>query len=126
MSCDPLELLRNQNAVAPIGEQIRFVAFLGNAVRARKLVLRKWARIRGRDDIIGLIHEAREAGDRNEMVWRSFLAAHFGRSSADPDNAAEVHSAAWFLCAFGDKPVWTWRKTSRDWVKFEDWVEVSR
>jgi len=57
-------------------------------------------------DILHFIKEAQDVGAVDEALWRAFLAAHFGRPSAGtPD---EVESAGRFLCAFGQRPTWTW------------------
>jgi len=66
--------------------------------------------IRDRVDILRFIKEAQDAGDVDEALWRAFLAAHFGRPSADTPN--EIKSAGRFLCAFGERPTWTWTYVS--------------
>jgi hypothetical protein len=64
-------------------------------------------------DILMLIEAARDAAEPHEAVWRSFLGAHYGRLSANPqDGSAE--SAGRLLCAFGNEPVWTWARVGPD------------
>ena len=75
-----------------------------------------------RMDIIRLIADSQRAGDMDEALWRSFLAAHFGRASADRSNSAEKLSAGRFLCAFGADPVWTWRRVSEEPLALRDWL----
>jgi hypothetical protein len=66
--------------------------------------------------ILWWITEAHKSGDYNEALWRGFLAGHFG---SDKDG---YESAARLLCAFGDKPVWTWERVSLDLVTFRQWL----
>jgi alpha-glutamyl/putrescinyl thymine pyrophosphorylase-like protein len=56
----------------------------------------------------------------DEALWRSFLAAHFGRGSLDPSEKAQ--SAGEFLCAFGTSPYWTWMRVSSDIHSFRSWL----
>lgn len=72
-------------------------------------------------DILRFIKEAWRVGNKDEAYWRVFLAAHFGRPSAKPDDPNEldtskqpskVKSAGRFLCAFGTQPSWTWAYVS--------------
>lgn len=78
-----------------------------------------------RMDILRWIAAANEAGERDEALWRAFIAAHFGRASADRNNSAEKLSAGRFLCGFGPEPVWTWAKVSEDPFALRDWLHVS-
>src|SRR6266566_777052 len=68
--------------------------------------------IRGGLDILRFIKQAQRLGNVDEALWRAFLAAHFGRSSVDPEQLDEVESAGRFLCAFGASPSWTWMHVS--------------
>ncbi len=83
------------------------------------VVARRWTKNRETNDIIALIQTARDSGDRDEAIWRSFLAAHFGRASADPHDA---HSASAFLCAFGEEPYWTWQRVHDDPGNLRTWL----
>lgn len=73
-------------------------------------------------DIICHILGAVESGDRDEALWRAFLAAHFGRSSADKNVDGQVQSAARLLCGFGSSPMWMWQWVSRDPEAFRRWL----
>jgi len=79
--------------------------------------LQLWARLPD-DDIISLICAARDEGDLDEAIWRSFLAAHFGRPSARP----RVESASMLLCGFGTTPKWKWKQVQRNWKSLRDWL----
>ena len=90
-------------------------------LQARQLhALRDRSSLQIRDgaDILRFIKEAQGAGDVDEALWRAFLAAHFGRPSAD--TPGEIKSAGRFLCAFGDKPTWTWTYVSAQGDAFLD------
>lgn len=79
---------------------------------ARELHYSRFLRDRGpkrlarpRLDILRFIEEAHQQHQADEVVWRVFLASHFGRlSSTDLD----AESAGLFLCGFGETPRWTW------------------
>jgi hypothetical protein len=75
-------------------------------------------------DIIRWMIEAKTYGDLDEALWRGFLAAHFGRGSAEPSKPLQVESAAQLLCGFGDTPRWTWDAVSSRPDVFEDWLEA--
>ena len=63
----------------------------------------------GVTDILYWMDKAERANNRNEALWRAFLAAHFGRMSCD-GNLQKIDSAGRLLCEFGDQPLWTWEK----------------
>jgi len=113
-------LLKQQEVVAPFEERRRFVDSLLRAIRQREVVSQYWMRITGHEDIISLIHSARESGDTNEAIWRCFLAAHFGRPSARGDH--QIQSASRFLCAFCTTPFWTWKRVSKNAEVLREWL----
>lgn len=92
------------------------------ATRKKKL-LRSASRL-PRTDILRLITEAMESNDLDETLWRSFLAAHFGRTSTD--NRRKVASAARLLCGFGNRPQWTWKRVSSNPRAFQEWLTKHR
>jgi len=60
----------------------------------------------------------------DEILWRGFLAGHFGRGSTDnPDKAA---SATKILCAFGRRPYWTWVRVSSGPNSLKSWLRENR
>jgi hypothetical protein len=71
-------------------------------------------------DILYWITKARESEDQDEVLWRCFLAAHFGRTSTDDPEKAT--SASRFLCGFSTKPYWTWKRTSTHPSALRDWL----
>lgn len=75
-----------------------------------------------RADIVWSIAAARDGGDRDEALWRGFLAGHFGRPSARPGDARRVASAGRFLNGFGDSPLWTWVAVSSDLGILDTWL----
>jgi len=102
-----LRVLAEQDVVVSFDEQKRFIEQLWKSDRQRIVIAQRWSRNRQSDDIIGLIQMARDSGDLDEAVWRCFLAAHFGRASA---NDEQIRSASKFLCAFGAEPFWMWQR----------------
>ena len=114
-------VLDGQNVIVDQDEQDRFVEFLERSVRQREVVLQLWARLPD-NDIISLICAARDADDLDEAIWRSFLAAHFGRPSARPKKKNQVESASMLLCGFGATPKWTWNKVQKNWKSLRDWL----
>src|SRR5690606_7697365 len=74
------------------------------------------------DDIIRLIIEARDDGNLDEAMWRSFLAAHLGRTSANANIESQVESAGMLLCGFGSVPKWTWNKVVAQSRQFRNWL----
>ncbi|MCH7688733.1 MAG: hypothetical protein IH899_18970 [Planctomycetes bacterium] len=113
-------ILARQRAVPPLEETERFVEAVLRAIRQREVVSKHWSRITGHEDIISLIHSARESGDTNEAIWRCFLAAHFGRPSAQGDH--QIQSASRILCAFCDTPFWTWKRVSKNTEVLREWL----
>jgi len=114
-----LRVLHQQGAIGSLQVQKRFVDELRRSIRLRQAVTKRWATNRNDDDIIGLIQIARDAGDLDEAICRSFLAAHFGRASA---NESQYASAADFLCAFGKEPYWTWSRATASATALRDWL----
>lgn len=118
-----LRILKDQGAVASVPEQRRFVECIGDSIKYKKDVRRSWSGQEcSDDDIISLIKQARDDGDLDEAVWRAFLAAHFGRSSADPDAPNQTESAGKLLCAFGNEPQWTWDRVSARPAVLRTWL----
>jgi Alpha-glutamyl/putrescinyl thymine pyrophosphorylase clade 3 len=113
------QILKDQHAVASVEEQERLIDQLSESARRRKAVAHLWSKNRKADDIIGLIRVALDSADLDEAVWRSFLAAHFGRASTDPP---QIHSASRLLCGFGSEPVWTWQRISSKPLAFRKWL----
>jgi hypothetical protein len=72
-------------------------------------------------DILYWILEAKAAGRFDEALWRAFLAAHFGRASADADGRT-IDSAGRLLCGFSDSPIWTWDAVSSGLPVLEIWL----
>jgi hypothetical protein len=112
-------VLEDQNAVASFEERTRLIAWLSKSLRQRKAVVYQWSKNRKEDDIIGLIQLSREAGDLDEAIWRCFLAAHFGRASADE---GQRHSASDFLFGFGGEPYWTWERVCQSMDPLWAWL----
>jgi hypothetical protein len=104
-------------------KQAQFIKWLLSCVHQRKQFVAQAATIRYENNILGQINRAREAGDLDEAVWRSFLAIHFG----DPSlcNGHNAHSAVKFLCAFGNKPYWTWKRTHKKLKPFRLWLQAN-
>ena len=73
-------------------------------------------------DILFWIASAKRNGDLDELLWRCFLAGHFGRMSASPEKPEQVQSAGRFLCAFGTRPRWTWKAVSADMRGLRSWL----
>ena len=115
-----LTLLKKQGATASATEIERFVQFLGRSIRQRDVVSRQWAKITDKRDIVWLIHESLQNRQADEAVWRCFVAAHFGRTSAR--GQAQIESAGRFLCAFLERPFWTWEKVAAAPYALEDWL----
>ena len=74
-------------------------------------------------DILGWLVAARDAGEADEALWRGFLAAHFGRTSADDTRPAQVASAGQLLCGWGSTPVWTWQRITADFAAGATWLQ---
>ncbi len=114
-------ILTRQRAVASLAERRRFVVTLERAIRQRDVVSKLWSKITSdHNDIISLIQISLSSGDVDEAIWRCFLAAHFGRSSARGER--QIQSGSRFLCAFHRSPVWTWKQVSRDPDALREWL----
>jgi hypothetical protein len=70
--------------------------------------------------ILRWIDEAHRSDDVDETLWRGFLAGHFGNDKNGYESAARL------LCAFGNKPVWTWKRVSSDSQSFKQWLKEHR
>lgn len=104
------EILDKQNAAIDDNERDSLGKHIARSIRLREIVTKAWAKNRlSADDIIELIKVARDANDLDEAVWRSFLAAHFGRSTASSKITNQVESAVSLLYGFGTTPQWTWK-----------------
>jgi hypothetical protein len=114
-----LGALRDQRVIVSSKELERLSECLVRSIRQRLAVGKRWAKNRSTDDIIGLINIARESRDLDETIWRSFLAAHFGRSLADE---SQISSASRFLCAFGAEPYWTLQRVSENPSDLRKWL----
>jgi hypothetical protein len=112
-------------AALPGVDIARFAQWVLVLQRAQRAWLRQLAApdTLGRMDIFRWIIEAKTDGNLDEALWRGFLAAHFGRGSADPAKPLQVESAAQLLCGFDDSPRWTWDAVSSRPKVFEDWLE---
>lgn len=98
------------------GERLnRFFAELLNGIRVR----RDAHSDRVKDDILDLIAAASVAGDLDEAVWLTFLAAHFGRASAAGPAAS---SATLLLFGFASERKWTWRAMGEKPERFRAWL----
>jgi len=74
-------------------------------------------------DILDLIEAAEQQHQPDEVVWRVFLAAHFGRLSA---TGVDAESAGLFLCGFVDSPRWTWEVVASDrGAALEAWLRAN-
>lgn len=114
-------ILTVQGAVASLRERRLFVEIFERANRQREVVGKRSSKIAsGSDDIIALIHAARSSGDMNEAIWRCFIAAHFGRTSARADR--QIQSALRFLCAFRKSPFWTWERVVKNPEALHEWL----
>jgi len=115
--------LDEQGVAVSLEERERFVDFLNRSIRYRELVTQQWAKHRlGDGDIIRLIQVAGDSGDLDEAIWRSFLAAHFGRPSANRAVENQLGSASLLLCGFGSEPRWTWERVSARPNALHSWL----
>jgi len=108
------------HGIEPSQSQVERFAALLQERQMYALSDRSSLQIRDGVDILRFIKEAKNAGDADEAFWRAFLVAYFGRPSAHPNHSGEVESAGRFLCAFGDKPTWTWAHVSTQDDAFRD------
>lgn len=118
-----LQLLLAQGTPQSVEERSRFVDQVEHSIRWSRTWRRRLRAGGGKGDldIVRLARIARDRGDRDEAIWRAFLAAHFGRASASP---GEELSAGHLLCAFEQEPYWTWSAvTSRD-SELETWLKA--
>ena len=110
----------------------RQVAKLAQNIRRSTKINRNWLRVLGNPEILGKadilswISMAHKSGDRDETLWRVFLAGHFGRLSANPKKASQVQSASRLLCGLGKSPTWTWKRVSSDLRGFKGWLKENR
>jgi Alpha-glutamyl/putrescinyl thymine pyrophosphorylase clade 3 len=105
---------------------IEFAASLDLATKRaeqKRRLLRASAKL-SRSDILTLIGDAQQTGDEDEVLWRCFLAGHFGRTSTN--SRRETDSAARLLCAFGDKPYWTWERVATRQVALREWLQAHK
>lgn len=75
-------------------------------------------------DILSCVSEAHQSVSEDEALWRAFLAGHFGRGSTD--NSEKAQSATMILCAFGERPHWTWMRISSDPHSLRSWLIQNR
>jgi hypothetical protein len=75
-------------------------------------------------DILFWISGNRRNMGVDEVLWRGFLAGHFGRGSSDNPDKAE--SATKILCAFGRRPYWTWVRVSLAAHSLKSWLGENR
>jgi len=102
----------------------RFAVRLGKCeslARLSKLDLRRTKPI---TDILFWIRKADAQGNSGEVLWRTFLAGHFGRSTALTPDAEQ--SAGKLLCAFGSAPCWTWKRVSSSPDILRQWLNERR
>jgi Alpha-glutamyl/putrescinyl thymine pyrophosphorylase clade 3 len=119
------QTLAEQGIVLEAALLDRFVSHLDNSIHNWHLTRAMLATKRhDRRDIICLIREAIDLGDLNEALWRAFLAIHFGRCSANPEREGQFESAAMFLCAFGEKPMWTWTVVRAHPELLQQWLHA--
>jgi hypothetical protein len=121
------QVLAEQGVHLPKKRLDHLAYHINRSIRVREAVRRRVDTARlPEDDIIRLIIEARDIGDYDEAVWRAFLAAHFGRESADPNEERQVTSASRLLNAFGSHPHWTWKTVSRRPDELHRWLHDHR
>lgn len=114
------------HGVTPLPEDVSEFADVLAYSNQHRINLRSLTRGRraGHMDILHFIGEAQRAGDRDEALWRAFLAAHFGHMSENPEQPEEYESAGRFLCGFGSTPMWTWKRVSGDILAFSSWLRA--
>jgi hypothetical protein len=107
----------------------RLAALMEHSQRRRDALHRLWSKERlasAKEDILRLILEARDAGNRDEALWRAFVAAHVGRESASKEADGQIESGHRLICAFGSQPRWTWVQLSRDPQSLRHWLTEHR
>lgn len=118
-----LAALQHSGVETAAGDLDRFVAELARCIRKHRAFVRRLsAKKYLPDDIYSLIQQAVESGNRDEALWQAFLAAHFGRTSADDDKPERFASAARLLCAFGPDPFWAWNRLTADPNALREWL----
>lgn len=118
-----LKVLASQSTIVSKAEQKRFAECLSQSLQFHEILRRKFRKNQQSNDIIGLINIARASGELDEANWRCFLAAHFGRSSAEQK---QFQSASNLLCAFNDRPYWTWNRVTKNPKAFRAWLKDNR
>jgi len=104
------------------GDRLRwFVADLQGSLRRRAA-----HPYRVDEDILTYTEEAIRDGDVDEAVWRAFLAAHFGRTSASTEVPGQLASTARLLCGFGKEPYWVWKKVLAEPECLRAWLAAHR
>lgn len=115
--------LELDGVMLPQRDLASFAHHLDRSIRNRKLHERRGLRgTTDRSDILHWICAARDASERDEALWRSFLAAHFGRNSASAMKERQLESAAHFLCGFGEDPHWTWNRVNGNRSELREWL----
>ncbi|QDV25271.1 hypothetical protein Q31a_35940 [Aureliella helgolandensis] len=110
-----------QKSIATLSEMERFAYALERSIRQRSLARNQFLTAKEESDILFLMRNSVLAGETNEALWRCFLAAHWGRTSAR--NEMQISSPARLLCAFQRSPVWTWERVSKSPMAFRDWLQ---
>ena len=90
------------------------------AIRGRWIALLREPRRLNPGDILRLALDARDAGDVDEAIWRAFLAAYTGRTSASTPE--EDAAAGRLLYGFWTRPRWTWARVSARPDIVEAWL----
>ena len=115
------QALATQGITLALCDMSRFARLIKYALEARERGPRRLPD--PRREILHWIEAARDSGDRREAVWRSFIAAVFGRLSSRVKDGSAA-GAADFLCAFGYSPVWTWERVNSDQAKaLREWMD---
>lgn len=123
------QALRASGSTVSRAEVLRFASYVEQSKRHRQARRRWWSTQRladRKEDILSLIVTARDAGDRDEALWLSFVAAHFGRESADRSVDGQVETAARFVHAFRTETHWTWKRVSQEPQSLHCWLVEHR
>lgn len=123
-----LHFLRAEGITRTEGELKEFACYLRCAIAQdeKKISLLRSAQNQPDTDVLYWIARARKHHNLDEILWRCFLAGHFGRLSANDKVRDEIESAGRFLCAFGSKPFWTWEVVSANLDALRDWLKEHR